>query len=136
MLGVGRHDIQNEGLLGVEHALESSSQIFLVDHSLGRNSEALADPDIVRIDAVEIFGIPEEGMATIALMKAVLPLHHHAKVLVIKNNHFGGNALDMCCSQLLNIHEERAVTINVDHLLVWSSQLGTQSGGIAIAHRA
>lgn len=51
------------------------------------------------------------------LVEAVLPLYHHAQVLVVKDEHFDVQLLDGCRRHLLAVHQEAAVTVNVHHHL-------------------
>ena len=81
-----------------------------------------------------VLRVAEEGVAAVALVEVVLPLHHHAEVLVVQDDDLGGNFLDVRRREFLHVHEERAVTVNVDDLLVRARHLGTERGGIAVAH--
>ena len=54
-------------------------------------------------------------MGPVARHEAVFPLHHHAQVLIIQQQHFDGQVLAVTRRKLLNIHQKAAVTIDVDH---------------------
>ena len=74
-------------------------------------------------------------MAAVAGVKAVLPLHHHAEVLVVEDDGLGRDLLDARGSQFLDVHQERAVAVDVDHLLVGAGDLGPKRRRVAEAHR-
>ena len=79
--------------------------LFVLDPLAG-DAEPLAHIHVIGIDALEVFGISEKGMTAIAAVKTVFPLNDHAEVLVVQDNHFYCDALDMRSRQLLNIHQE------------------------------
>ena len=56
-------------------------------------------------------------VCTVGLVEAVLPLHHHAKVLIVQDEGLHLQLLYFGGGQLLAVHEETAVSINVDHHL-------------------
>ena len=75
-------------------------------------------------------------MRPVAAVEAVLPLHHHAQVLVVQQQHLDRQLLRVRRRQLLHVHQERAVAINVDHLAVGKGHFGPERRGIAVAHRS
>ena len=134
MLGVRRHDIEHIGFLGFEHALDRRGQVFFVMDPLAGDSEAFAKLDIVRVDALQVLRIAEEGVPAISSVEAVLPLHDHAEVLVVQNDCFRRDALDVGCGELLDIHQKRSVTIDVDHLFVRHGDFRAHRCGVAESH--
>ena len=69
-------------------------------------------------------------------MEPVLPLHDHAQVLVVEHDDLDRQLLAMDGGQLLDIHEEAAVAVDVDDQGVGEGGLGAHRGGQAIAHRS
>ena len=136
MLGERCHDVEDIRFLGVEHALDCGCDVRLVDDTLAGNTEALAHLDVVGIDSLEVFRISEEGIASVAAMESVFPLNDHAKVLVIEDDHLYGDLFDVSGGQLLDIHQERAVAVDIDDLLVRVRDFCPHRGRIAETHRA
>ena len=60
----------------------------------------------------------EVGVRAVGLVEAVLPLHHHAEVLVVEDHDLGLEALHGGRGELLAVHEERAVAVDVHHKLL------------------
>mmetsp|Transcript_1469 Transcript_1469/g.3532 ORF Transcript_1469/g.3532 Transcript_1469/m.3532 type:complete len:589 (+) Transcript_1469:609-2375(+) len=54
-------------------------------------------------------------MRSVLLVEAVLPLHDHAKVLVVQNHHLHGKLLHAHGGELLAVHHEAAVAVKVNH---------------------
>ena len=52
--------------------------------------------------------------ARLLCVEAVLPLHDHAQMLVVEDDHLDRQLLAMERGQLLNVHEEAAVAVDVD----------------------
>ena len=75
-------------------------------------------------------------MAAIACVELIFPLHHHAEVLVVQNDRLGRDLLDVRGRQLLHVHQERAIAIDIDHLLVRTRHFCAKRRRIAVAHRA
>ena len=65
-------------------------------------------------------------MAAVAFVEAIFPLHDHAEMLVVQDQRFGGDLLDVRGGEFLHVHEERAVAIDVDDLLVRAGHLRAQ----------
>ena len=61
--------------------------------------------------------VPQVRMRSILLVEAVFPLNHHAQVLVVQDEALHVQLLDEGCGQLLAVHQEAAISINVDHYL-------------------
>ena len=57
-------------------------------------------------------------------------------MLVVQDDRLGGDLLDVGGRQFLDVHQKRAVTVDVDDLLVGTGDLRAESGGEAVAHRA
>ncbi len=63
-------------------------------------------------------GIAEVGVTAVAGVEVVLPLHHHAEVLIVQDDGFRVDFFDVRGGQFLDVHQERAVAIDVNHFLV------------------
>ncbi len=124
MLGVRHNDVEHVRLVGVEHPLQRRPEVAPVHDPLGRHVEALDDLHIVGVNLLHVVRVAEVGVAAVAGVKAVLPLHHHAEVLVVENDGLGRDLLDARGGQFLDVHQERAVAVDVDHLLVRAGDLG------------
>ena len=57
-------------------------------------------------------------MSPIALEKAIFPLDHHAEVLVVDEQHFDRQFLAERASELLDVHQEAPVAVDIDNELV------------------
>ena len=75
-------------------------------------------------------------MGPVALHEAVFPLHDHAQVLVVEQQHLHRQLLAEAGGQLLDVHLEAAVAVDVDHEPVGELALRAHRGGQAEAHRA
>lgn len=64
-----------------------------------------------------VYPVSQVGVCPVILVKAVLPLDHHAQVLVVQDEHLDVQLLNEGCGQLLAVHKKAAVTINVHHHL-------------------
>ena len=60
----------------------------------------------------------EVGVGAVGLVESILPLHHHAKVLVVEDHDLGLEPLHGGGGQLLAVHQERAIPVNVHHELL------------------
>lgn len=61
--------------------------------------------------------VTQVGVCSVLLVEPVLPLHHHAQMLVIHDEALDVQLLYEDGGQLLAVHEEAAIAINVyDHL--------------------
>ena len=76
-------------------------------------AEALGQGHEIGIRLLAVAGA-EVGVAAIALEEAVLPLHHHAQVLVVQQQHLDRQLLGEAAGQLLHVHQETAVAVDVD----------------------
>lgn len=56
-------------------------------------------------------------MGAVGLVESILPLHDHAQVLVVQDEALGVEALNAGRRQLLAVHQETAVTVDVNHRL-------------------
>ena len=65
----------------------------------------------------------EIGMSSISAHETIFPLNHHSKMLVVEQQHFNGKVFTVASCQLLNVHLEAAVTIDIDHQRVRVSRL-------------
>lgn len=57
------------------------------------------------------------GVGPVLLVEAILPLHHHAQVLVVQDEHLHIQLLYKGGGQLLAVHQKAAVPVNVYHHL-------------------
>ena len=57
-------------------------------------------------------------------------------MLVVQDNHLDINSLGIQCAELLNVHLERTVTVNVDDGFLRARDLGSHCGGEPEAHGA
>ena len=57
------------------------------------------------------------GVCPVGLVETVLPLHHHTQMLIVQNDHLHIQLLYRSCRQLLAVHQEGAIAIDVDHHL-------------------
>ena len=136
VLGVGCHDVENVDTFGIEQPLECGQEVFLVDDAFAGNAETFAEFHVVRINARGILRIAEEGVSAVAVVKTVLPLHHHAEVLVVEDDGLGRDFFDVGAGQFLHVHEERTVAVDVDDFDVGAGDFGAHGGGITEAHGA
>ena len=75
-------------------------------------------------------------MRPIALKESVFPLHHHAKVLVIEEQHFDGNIFAVARREFLDVHEDAPVAVDVHHERLRVSHLCAHGRRQTEAHRA
>ena len=61
--------------------------------------------------------VSQVGVCAVGLVEPVLPLHHHAQVLVVEDEALHLQLLDLGSGQLLAVHQEAAVTVDVHHHL-------------------
>jgi hypothetical protein len=97
------------GPSGAYDALSNGTDRVIVlrdtkQHAFAGNAEAFAHFHVVGIDALQVLGVAEEGVAAVALVEAVLPLHHHAEMLVVQNQYLRRDALDVRRGKLLDVH--------------------------------
>ena len=136
MFGVGRNDVEYVGLVRVQHPLHRGAEVLFEHDSLRRHVEALRHRDKVRVNLLPVFRVAEIGVSPVAVVEFVFPLHHHAEVLVVQDECLGGDLFDVRGRKFLHVHQERAVTVDVNDLLVRSGNLRAKRGRIAIAHRS
>ena len=75
-------------------------------------------------------------MGTVSLVEPVLPLHHHAEVLVVEEQHLDGDVFTVAGGELLDVHEDAAVSIDVDNERLWMGDLGPHRRRQSESHRA
>ena len=83
VLGVGGDDFQHVGFLGREHAAHRGGEIFFVHHPLAFHAKAGAHGGIIGVNGLGVVRVAEVGVAAVAFIKAILPLHYHAEVLIV-----------------------------------------------------
>jgi hypothetical protein len=64
--------------------------------------------------------VAEVRVCPVCLVESVLPLHNHAQVLIVEDEHLRMQAFDACRGQLLAVHEEGAIAVHVNDYLLWS----------------
>lgn len=77
---------------------------------------------------------PQIGVAPAAVVEAILHLRHHAEVLVVEDHHLDADFLRRDGPELMDVHLETAVAVDVDHGLFRQRQLGAHRGGEPEAH--
>src|SRR5581483_11165687 len=101
VFGVGRDDVEDERAVVVQHFLDRGAQLAFLDHATAFYAEAFGDLDEVGIKRVGIVGaadvalVAEDGVAADAAVEAILPLHHHAEMLVVQDHRLRGDVLDL-----------------------------------------
>src|SRR5437879_5642081 len=128
-------DVEEVRLVGVQHPLHRRAQVFLEHDPFRRHVEAFCHGDEVGVDLLAMFRVAEISVSSVALVEFVFPLHHHAQVLVVQDERLGGDLFNVRRRQFLHVHQERAVTVNVNNLLVRSGNLRAERRRITIAHR-
>src|SRR5579862_4297617 len=134
VFGIRHHDVQYIRFVRIEQALDRRAQVFLLQDALARDAEAFAQCDVVGVDALGVARVAEEGVGPVALVFHVLPLHDHAKVLVVQDDGLGRDVFDVGGGQFLDVHQEGAVAVYVDDLPVGLRDFGADGGGVAEAH--
>ncbi len=66
---------------------------------------------------MRVFGVAEVRVAAIRIVELVFPLDDHAEVLVVQDQRLGGDAFNVGGGEFLDVHHERAVTVDVHNLL-------------------
>ncbi len=128
-----------------DHLLESFDHLVLLADLPSGDAEAPRDADEVGIDEVwqlafslanclgQVHGA-EVSMSAVALVKPVFPLDHHAQVLIIEHDHLDGQLLAIDGCELLDIHQEAAVAVDVDDQGAGEGGLGAHRGRQAVTH--
>ena len=126
----------------IKHLAHGGAEVFALHDLAGLDAEAVGDLDEIRIEAgrvigrADIGGVAQDGVAAGAGVEAVFPLHDHAEVLVVEDEDLGVDLLDLHAREFLDVHQERAVAIDVDDLDVRIRDLGADGGREAEAHGA
>ena len=146
MLLIRHNHIEQIGTIGRNHAINSRHEILLAFRPFGRHAKTLCNRHIIgknRVTRRNIhifmrlcrFRIANKRMPAIALVKAILPLHHHTQVLIVENHRLNRNFLRIKRRQLLHIHRETAIPIDIDNQRVGKRQLRPQRSGQTKTHR-
>ena len=69
------------------------------------------------VKASKSYSVTQVGMCPVCLVESVFPLDNHAQMLVIKNEGLDLQLLNFGCGKLLAIHQEAAISIDVNHSL-------------------
>ena len=85
---------------------------------------------------MRVLRVAKVRVAAVRIVKAIFPLNDHAEMLVVDDHRLGRDAFDVGCGQFLDVHQERAVAIDIDDLFVGKCDLRAERGGIAVPHRA
>ena len=142
MLGIGHDDVEDERAVVIEHLLDGCLEFAFFVDAATLHAEAFGDFYEIWIQAGEVVGtadiglVAEDGVASDAAVEAIFPLDDHAEVLIIEDHRFCGDLLDVAGGELLDVHDERAVAINVDDLFVGAGDLCAHRCGVAEAHGA
>lgn len=75
-------------------------------------------------------------MTSVTGEEAIFPLDDHSKVLVINDDGFGRNIFGDSGGQFLDVHEEGAVSVDIDDFAMGAGDFGPEGGRVAIAHGA
>ena len=75
-------------------------------------------------------------MASVTGEEAIFPLYDHSEVLVIDDDGFGGNIFGDSGGQFLDVHEERAVAVDINDFAMGAGDFGAECGRVAVAHGA
>ena len=135
------HDVEEIRSVMVEHALNRRGEILLADHALRRDAEPLANLDEIGEDVRLILSLvvldvrrAEVGVAAVGAVEAILPLNDHAEVLVVEHEHLHREVLGVQGGELLDVHHEGAVAVDVNHRLARARGGGADGGGEAETH--
>ena len=126
VLLVGDFDVEHVRAGVVDHFFERGHEVGLVADVGGAAAVAFGDRDEVGValagaEAVALaagFGVVDRAevrVGPVALHEAVFPLHDHAEVLVVEQQHFHGQVFAEAGGQLLDVHLEAAVAVDIDH---------------------
>ena len=142
VLGVGHDDFKDIGAIVGDHLLDCRAEILALDNAPTGYAEALGDFDEIRIDGVDIVGatdvvfVAKNRLAAHAFVEEVFPLHNHTEVLVIEDDRLGVDLFDLRCGELLDIHHEAAIAVDIDDQFFRKSHLCANRSRQAEAHRA
>src|SRR5579864_7199774 len=101
--------------------------VFL--HPEARNLVRLRDLDKVRI-------VAQVGLGVVALIEELLPLAHHAEILVVDDDHLDRQPETVNRGELLDVHLETAIAGNAEDAGVRLGQLHADRRWKSEAHRA
>mmetsp|Transcript_53570 Transcript_53570/g.129033 ORF Transcript_53570/g.129033 Transcript_53570/m.129033 type:complete len:283 (+) Transcript_53570:184-1032(+) len=137
------HHVQQIRPVVIEHPLNRRPQILLSHDALRRDAEPLRDGDEVREDVLLVLRLvvlhvrrAEVGVSSVRAVEPVLPLHDHAQVLVVQDEHLHREVLRVQRGELLDVHDEGSVAVDVDDDGVGPRGGGANRGGEAEAHGA
>jgi len=116
--GVRGDHVEDVGFVGIQHALDGGLEVLLEHDAFAFHAEGVADGHVIRIDGGAFLGVAQVGVAAVAGVEIILPLHHHAEVLVVQDDGLGGDFFDVRGGEFLNVHQEGAVAVNVNDLFV------------------
>lgn len=136
VFGVGDDDVEDVGFFRFEQPSECGFEVFFSLDAFGLDIEAFANLDVVGVNAIEVLGVAEEGVCAVGAIEAVFPLDDHAEVLVVEDDDFCCDAFDFGGGELLDVHEEGAVAINVNDLFIWEGNFCADGGWVTKTHCA
>ena len=122
------HDIQQIGLIRIEHPLNGIPQVTPIHHSLTGNSKPFCHGDMGLIDGLCLPGPPNRCYHDCPC-KTDLPTRRPSQDAAVQNtgSDFCGGASSS------DIHQKGTITIDIDDLLVRTGNLGPESC-VAKAH--
>ena len=147
MFLVGNFDVQHKRSIVVDHFVQRVREINLAFDCRRTTPVALGDRDKVGIPLLGIvagslatrFRVmdgPQVGVSPVTLEEAIFPLHHHAQMLVVQQQHLDRQTLAMAGRQFLDVHLETAIAVDVDYQRIRKGHLGSHRRWQAEAHRA
>ena len=140
VVGVGDNDIENVGSVVVDHFADGVTELFLFDNAAALDSESLADGGPVWIETLDVLGatdvvrMAEDSLSADTLIKDVFPLDNHTEVLVVHDHDLDRDVFHDGGGELLDIHHEGAVPIDIDDGAFRAGHLGTEGGRQAKSH--
>ena len=147
VLHVGDLDVEHEGAWVLKHFVQGGVQVRFLVHSRGSAAIPFGDRHEIRIrlGSESAQSVParfrmvdraQVGVSAIAGHEPIFPLHDHAQVLVIEQQHFHRQVFAVAGGQFLDVHLEAAVAIDIDDDRVGMSGLSADSRRQSEPHRA
>ncbi|WVZ19010.1 hypothetical protein V8G54_006332 [Vigna mungo] len=109
------YDLKKIGARGVQHFLNCPSKLFLLRHTLPGYPTSICKLYHVRKYLILLRGISQICVSSVGFVEPILPLNHHTQVLIIQQQYLYREILHSYSRQLLNIHYETPISINVNN---------------------